>query len=68
MKLIKSLLIAILVFTFTGSMYGQEKNYYMPGFAIKTNGLYWATTTANIGFEVGLGKKLTLDVSGNYNP
>lgn len=46
MKRIKYLLIAILVFTFTGSMYGQEKNYYMPEFAIKTNGLYWATTTA----------------------
>lgn len=29
MKRIKSLLIAILVFTFTGSMYGQEKNYYI---------------------------------------
>lgn len=27
-----------------------------------------ATTTANLGFEVGLSKKLTLDVSGNYNP
>lgn len=68
MKIFKSLLIAILVFTFTGSMYGQEKSYYMPKLAIKTNALYWATTTANLGFEVGLGKKLTLDVSGNYNP
>ena len=36
--------------------------------AIKTNALYWATSTPNLGFEVGLAKKITLDVSGNYNP
>ena len=41
---------------------------YLPKFAIKTNALYWATTTPNLGFEVALAKKLTLDVSGNYNP
>ena len=36
--------------------------------AVKTNALYWATSTPNLGFEVGLAKKITLDVSGNYNP
>lgn len=39
-----------------------------PVFAIKTNGLYWATSTPNIGIEIGLGKKISLDISGNYNP
>ena len=68
MKTIKFLLLAALMFTYTNSMYGQDKSHYMPKFAIKTNALYWATTTANLGFEVGLSKKLTLDVSGNYNP
>ena len=34
---------------------------------IKTNLLYDATATINAGVEVGLAKKLTLDVSGNLN-
>lgn len=68
MKTIKFLLSAVLMLTCAIGMHGQEKNYYMPKFAIKTNALYWATTTANLGFEVGLSQKLTLDVSGNYNP
>ena len=65
MKTIKFLLLAALMLTYTISTYGQDKSHYMPKFAIKTNALYWATTTANLGFEVGLSKKLTLDVSGN---
>lgn len=36
--------------------------------AIKSNLLYDATTTINLGVEVGLSKKFTLDLSGNYNP
>lgn len=39
-----------------------------PKIAVKTNLLYDATSTFNLGFEFGLGKKWTLDVSGNYNP
>ena len=46
----------------------QRNEAYLPKFAIKTNALYWATSTPNLGFEVGLAKKLTLDISGNYNP
>lgn len=46
----------------------QMGKTYLPKFAIKTNALYWATTTPNLGLEVPLAKKLTLDVSGNYNP
>lgn len=36
--------------------------------AVKTNLLYDATTTFNLGVEFGLSPKWTLDVSGNYNP
>ncbi|WP_099462921.1 MULTISPECIES: DUF3575 domain-containing protein [Parabacteroides] len=35
--------------------------------AIKTNLAYLATTTPNLGLEVALGRKFSLDVSGNYN-
>jgi hypothetical protein len=35
--------------------------------AVKTNLLYDVTATANLGFEVALSKKITLDISGNYN-
>lgn len=36
-------------------------------FAVKTNLLYDATATVNLGVEVGLAPKWTLDLSGNYN-
>lgn len=35
--------------------------------AIKTNLLYDASSTINLGVEIGLGKRTTLDLSGNYN-
>ncbi len=45
--------------------------YSMDGYAqkvgVKTNLLYDATTTANLGLEIGLARQWTLDVSGNYN-
>ena len=36
--------------------------------AIKSNLLYDATTSLNLGLEVGLGERSTLDISGNINP
>lgn len=36
--------------------------------ALKTNMLYWATTTPNIGMEVGLGDKTTGQVFFGLNP
>ena len=36
--------------------------------AVKTNLLYDATATFNLGTEFAVGRKWTLDVSGNYNP
>lgn len=35
--------------------------------AIKTNVIYDATATANLGIEIGLAPKWTLDISGNLN-
>ena len=35
---------------------------------IKSNLLYDATTSLNLGVEIALDSKLTLDISGNYNP
>ncbi|MCC8143942.1 MAG: DUF3575 domain-containing protein [Tannerellaceae bacterium] len=40
----------------------------VPNWGIKTNFVYWATTTPNLGFEIATGKKNTLDISGGYNP
>ena len=70
MRTIKHFLAACFLLVFATSIHAQEQGTktYLPKFAIKTNALYWATSTPNLGFEVALAKKLTLDVSGNYNP
>ena len=39
-----------------------------PVLAVKTNALYWATTTCNLALEIGLGRRKTLDLAGTYNP
>ena len=36
--------------------------------ALKTNGLYWATTTPNVSVEVALSPKYTLELAGAYSP
>ena len=36
--------------------------------AVKSNLLYDATTTMNLGLEVALSRKWTLDIPVNYNP
>lgn len=45
-----------------GVSQGRAQNW-----AIKTNIVYDATATVNIGTEVGLAKRWTLDISGNLN-
>ena len=37
-------------------------------FALKTNGLYWLTTTPNIGLEFATSPKVTVELMGAYNP
>lgn len=55
---------------FTSIIHAQNEQKFSsrPSFAIKTNLLYLATTTPNLGVELGLSPKMTLDISGNYNP
>ncbi len=42
-------------------------NLAAQNFALKTNLAYDASATVNLGAEIGLGKRTTLDISGNYN-
>ena len=35
---------------------------------IKTNLLYWASASPNLGVEIGLGKQTTFDISAGFNP
>lgn len=42
-------------------------NIKAQNFALKTNIVYDATATVNIGAEIGLAPKWTFDLSGNYN-
>ena len=36
--------------------------------AVKTNALYWATATPNLGFEIALADRWTFELAGGYNP
>lgn len=63
------IVLGLLLFVAVLKTHGQEKRFYdAPVVGIKTNVLYWMTTTINIGAEIGLGKKTTLDITGAYNP
>lgn len=44
------------------------ESYTLPTWALKTNALYWGTTTPNLALEAGLHPQLTLDLLGTYNP
>ncbi len=58
----KYLIIAlILVFAFPSRSDAQKVG-------LKTNALYWATTTPNLGLEFGMGDRFSLELSGGYNP
>jgi len=47
---------------------GTEDNTFLPRFALKTNLLYTATTlTPNLSFEMAIGEKSTLELSGSYS-
>lgn len=36
--------------------------------AVKTNTLYWATATPNMGFEFAMAPRWTFEIAGGYNP
>lgn len=76
----RSALLCLAVFTlfiFRSQIYAQEKINFdriqsktigPPVLSIKTNLLYDATTTFNLGVEFKVGPRYTLDLSTNYNP
>lgn len=47
---------------------GLQTAGYSQDVALKTNGLYWLTTTPNIGIETALSDKVTLEATAAYNP
>ena len=61
-------LLFLLLFTLEG--HSQKNTDDMAGFSmgIKTNLLYWGTVTPNIGTELRLAKKWTLDIEAGLNP
>ncbi|MBR5877279.1 MAG: DUF3575 domain-containing protein, partial [Alistipes sp.] len=56
----------ILLFVLTLSALTLESNAQSIG--LKTNLLYWATTSPNLGIEIGTGGQTTLDISAGFNP
>ena len=55
----------ILLFFMLGCLVIESKAQKI---AVKSNLLYDATTTVNLGLEFGLARKWTLDIPVNYNP
>lgn len=51
----------ILLLASAGSVSAQKA-------AVKTNALYWATATPNIGVEFAMGDRWTFELAGGYNP
>ena len=61
-KIVLLLIFVVLIVVGTGQkLFAQDM-------ALKTNLLYDATTTINLGYEVALNHKTTLDIWVNYNP
>lgn len=56
----KRIFIIFLLGVFSTQIWAQHLN-------VKTNILYDATATINLGVEYKLGEKITLDIAGNYN-
>lgn len=57
-----------LVIAFIIAAVFSTERVYSQEWAVKSNIAYDATASMNLGFEVGVADKWTLDFSGNYNP
>ena len=55
------IIVLLLVVAFPGAVSAQKA-------ALKTNLLYWATTTPNIGIEARIAPRFTFNLEGGYNP
>ena len=60
--------IALLLIFVVLMVVGAGQKMLAQDMALKTNLLYDATTTINLGYEVAINKKTTLDIWVNYNP
>lgn len=60
-KCVFTLILFLICFLFTGRIYSQD-------YAVKSNLLYDASGSMNLGLEFGLNSRMTLDLSVNYNP
>ena len=62
-KLMKRyLIIAVLAFLASMNIASAQK------LGVKSNALYWASTTPNLGVEVAMGQRWTFELEGGYNP
>lgn len=61
--LMKRYLIIVVFFLFSAAGLANAQRI-----AVKTNALYWATTTPNVGLEFALGDRWTFELAGGYNP
>ena len=57
-----------LLLSFVALMPVVNRQVFAQDMALKTNLLYDATTTINLGYEVALNRKTTFDIWINYNP
>ena len=58
----------IIAATLLVAMVGSTVESYAQKVALKSNILYWVTATPNIGAEVAVAERWTLEVAGGYNP
>ena len=62
MPMKRYLIIAVLAFVASAGSASAQK------IAVKSNALYWAAATPNLGFEFALGDRWTFEVEGGYIP
>lgn len=63
------IIISFLLFTLKANAQEvEQEEKQIPSVGIKTNLLYDATSTFNLGIEFRTGRKTSLDISGNWNP
>lgn len=56
----RTLLLLAMLLCVGGMAFGQKA-------AVKTNALYWGTTTPNLALEFGIGPRTSIEVAGGYN-
>ncbi|MCM1029215.1 MAG: DUF3575 domain-containing protein [Alloprevotella sp.] len=58
----------IIIYIISLIVAGMSAKVNAQDLALKTNGLYWATTTLNLSAEIATDRQWTLEVLGAYNP